>query len=281
MNGENNTHPINQLAAVEFVGADAASFLQGQLTINSETLQAGAWRRAAYCSRQGRIITCGILCRLAADDGEQRFLWIVAADSADDVTTQLRRFILRAKVRTAILSAAFFGGSGKTPAAAAGDVVVDGDTLSLDDGLRVTLNAAGNNADGDNQAWARTEIKRAVPWISAKTRELFIPQFVNFELLGGVNFDKGCYVGQEVIARLHHLGQVKRRGVILAGAAAPPPPGTVVSDSDGNNAGEIVNSASDGDGFIALASVKLSRMTTPLFVGDSAVKPTPPPYPLA
>ena len=296
MNMENTTaiNRVKQLAAVSFVGADAASFLQGQLTANTQTLLPGRWRRAAYCSRQGRVLVCGLICRLPHDDADH-FLFIVAADTAADMTTQLRRFILRAKVRTETVAAVFTAGNvSTTPPAAEGDLIAVDGAWRVDEngeqGLHVYLGDTAEAAASavvtgdDDDAWGRAEILRGVPWVNSQTQGLFIPQFINFELLGGVDFEKGCYVGQEIIARLHHLGKVKYRGMIICGNGPPPQAAAALMNGDDKKAGEVVNAIGDGDGgFVALASINTSLAMTNgggLQCNNSVVQLRRPPYPL-
>lgn len=284
---------MSQLAAVEFAGEDAAAFLQGQLTVNTLTLAPGHWRRAAFCSRQGRVIACGILGRLPTE--AQRLVFIVAADIAADFKTQIARYILRAKVRAEVLPARFVA---MLPAAVApppsGGIVTITDSIAAfteeaADGVNLFFNLAEAADDSmltggaavtadDGFSWVRAEIQRAVPWISAQASARLIPQFINLEILDGVDFDKGCYVGQEIIARLHYLGEVKRRGVILRGNTPPPPVASAVTTEAGKSAGEIINAAPADNGYIALAAVMPALMEETLIVAEHSVTVSPPPY---
>lgn len=283
-----NSEQLPILAAVEFAGADAAHFLQGQLTINSETLPVGQWRRAAYCSRQGRMISCGLLARLPDGAPAQRFVFIMRADIADTTAALLKRFVLRAKVTitTPPLCIAARGSEIIAPALKGGAIAINDDVASLHEGDERALvfnisEAARPHVAGSSSPitgdWEKTEIQRAVPWVGADTRELFIPQFLNLDVLGGVDFDKGCFVGQEVIARLHHLGEVKRRGMIVTGEGAPRP-GATLKTAEDKPAGEVVNSVGDGSGFIALAAIVKSALTQDLLIDGRRVTVQPPPY---
>ena len=249
------------------------------------------------------MLANGVLCRAE----EERFVFVINAGIAADWLADLRKFIMRAKVRAELLPVLFFGEDVDSAAALADSEIAtvtqqDGVTTLSDAARRLHFAAADSDAaarfaekagqtDGDDNgdAWARGEISRAVPWIGAETRGQFIPQFVNFDALGGVDFDKGCYVGQEIIIRLHHLGAVKQRAYRLSGDGAPPPPLTPLTTAAGQPAGAIINSAPtpDGDGYAALAAVKLSAApcggatAAPLLVdGNAPAAVNPPPYPL-
>ena len=123
--------------------------------------------------------------------------------------------------------------------------------------LRATL------ALGGNQAWQLSAIHAAVPQITLKTQEQFVPQMINFELLGGVNFKKGCYPGQEIVARSQYLGKLKRRAalVTIAGADAQAGDEVFAVDDPGQPCGMVVNAAPNGAGGTdALVELKLAAL---------------------
>lgn len=147
---------------------------------------------------------------------------------------------------------------------------------------KVTI-AAGAPTEGPD--WA-TFIANGWPWIVPENREAFLPQWVNLDLLGGVSFTKGCYPGQEVVARTRYLGEVKRRMVRVEGQGEVPTPGTpcfstLAAEKEGN-AGRIVLSAPTSEGFTALVSVRRTALTAPLAIGTPSAPPItylPLPYP--
>ena len=134
---------------------------------------------------------------------------------------------------------------------------------------------AASGGGGEN--WHLGEIQRGVPWLCMALQDVLIPQFVNFDVLGGVDFQKGCFVGQEVIARLHHLGEVKRRGMIVSGGGMAAAADTL-TDVNGKPAGVIVNSAAVAEGFVAFASVM--RAAGALLLDGRQVSAQLPPYPI-
>ncbi len=124
-------------------------------------------------------------------------------------------------------------------------------------GLRATL------ALGGNQAWQLSSIHAGVPQVTARTQEQFVPQMINFELLGGVNFKKGCYPGQEIVARSQYLGKLKRRAalVTIAGATAQPGDEVFAVADPGQPCGMVVNAAANGTGGTdALVEMKLAAL---------------------
>ncbi|HWJ96391.1 MAG TPA: folate-binding protein, partial [Telluria sp.] len=141
-------------------------------------------------------------------------------------------------------------------------------------------------AVGGNQAWHLAAIHAGVPQVRASTQEQFVPQMVNLELLGGVNFKKGCYPGQEIVARSQYLGKLKRRTALASIDNAAALPGQeVFSTADPEQpCGMVVNAAPNGEGGAdALVEMKLAALTEEVRLGSAAGAPVrflPMPYPL-
>ncbi|MBE8157985.1 MAG: folate-binding protein YgfZ [Betaproteobacteria bacterium] len=284
----NNTafFPVDGLVAAAFLGADAAAFLQGQLTADAQQLPENEWRRAAYCSPKGRALATMLLARRG--DG---FAAVLPADCATDIAARLARFVMRAKVQIQILPekiSARIAPDSSPPNFFGGAVRREDGALIFDEGGGVCLRLAG--ADGDNggaengggggenngAAWRREQIVRGVPWIGAAAGDIFVPQYFNWELLGGVDFGKGCYVGQEIIARLHYLGNIKRRGYILRGGGAPPAAGEKIGGADFSC--QVINAAPDGGGFLALVSAPRAENGKEILWENRAARLEEPPY---
>ncbi len=263
------------LAAFAVEGADAASFLQGQISADALALQNGHWARAAYCNRQGRVLANAILCR---ESGE-KFCAIARADIAEDCIARLSRFVLRAKVkmRREECGVCFVVFANAPPE--------KGGTFRREENGDIAVLECGDSGGDDGCAadWKTNDILRGMPWVGAKTQEKFLPQFINWDLLGGIDFNKGCYVGQEVVARLHYRGAVKRRLMIVRGDGDSPEEGAAIADDKGATVGEIVNAAAvaeeGGDGYIALAAVMLARVKDSLFCGGQQLLLSPAPVP--
>jgi folate-binding protein YgfZ len=227
---------LADLGVIRAHGDDAASFLQGQLTQDVAGLPVGQARLAGYCSPKGRLIASFVAWRVAADE-----FWLVcSADLLAPTLKRLSMFVLRAKCKLSDLSAeracwgvagpatwaeAAIGAPGLGAVSGAGTLV----RLPDADGLARALWLAPADAAApvagalEPAAWAWLEVRSAVPRIVAATVDAFVPQMVNFEAVGGVNFQKGCYPGQEVVARSQYRGTLKRRALpaVLAGDAGP------------------------------------------------------------
>ncbi len=232
---------------IRATGADARSFLHGQLTQDMQLLAPGQARLAGYCSAKGRLLASFVVWPVAGDE----LLLACSADLLPVVLKRLSMFVLRAKCKLVDASGelALWGLAGAAAGATAHGlapwaVAVDGarQVVRLPDatidGTRVPralqvqpiAEPAPLPAAIDADAWAALEARSGVVRIVAATTEQFVPQMVNLELVGGVNFQKGCYPGQEVVARSQYRGTLKRRGYLLTGGV-PMSPGQEVFHS--------------------------------------------------
>jgi folate-binding protein YgfZ len=257
-------------------GAEAAQFLHGQLTNDTEHLrpERAAW--AGFCSAKGRLQASFLVCR----EGDEDLLLLCSADLLPPTLKRLSMFVLRAKCRLSDAGAelALWGLAGETARQAAGALPVLG-RQALDGGAAVVRLP---DADGvpralwmgpaaalpaglpalDAAAWDWLEVAAGVPRIVAATVEQFVPQMVNLELVGGVDFQKGCYPGQEIVARSQYRGTLKRRMQRFDADAALAPGQEVFHAADpGQPAGMVVNAApAPGGGWSALVEVKLAAL---------------------
>lgn len=259
-------------------GLDAANFLHGQLTQDVEHLSEKQARLAGYCSAKGRLLASLVVCRRSADE-------LLLACSADLLAPTLKRlsmFVLRAKCKLSDASAdlAVHGlvGAGAqrwlgetAPVGAWGTGRLgDASVVRLPDALGLPRHLLIQSASAaapdlpalDSASWAWLEVRSAVPRIAAATVEQFVPQMVNFELVGGVNFQKGCYPGQEVVARSQYRGTLKRRAMLFDSDAPLQPGQEVFHDADPSQpAGMVVLAAPrPGGGWTALVEVKLAAL---------------------
>jgi folate-binding protein YgfZ len=285
MNATTLNHGALRLAdwgLIRAQGADAASFLQGQLTQDVLSLPDDRARLAGFCSAKGRLMASFVVWRA---DRETVYL----ACSADLLAPTLKRlsmFVMRAKCKlsdmsTDILLYGLVGaeamtalGANVTTAPWTVAVMADGQFIGLPDaeglprGLMALPAASALPAAVlalpplAPEVWAWLEVRSAVVRIVAATLEHFVPQMVNFELVGGVNFQKGCYPGQEVVARSQYRGTLKRRAMAFDCAADLSPGQEIFHSADpGQPAGEVVLSARRPDGgSSALVEVKLAAL---------------------
>jgi tRNA-modifying protein YgfZ len=251
--------PLADWGVIRAAGADAASFLQSQLTQDVIGLDAHRATLAGWCSAKGRLLASFVVWRPQREE-------LLLACSADVLQAALKRlsmFVLRAKCKLSDASAELplFGVAGASP----GAWRCDGARIGLPPAQGVARALQVGEAPAlpplDAAAWSWLEVSSGVPRIGAATAEQFVPQMVNFELVGGVNFQKGCYPGQEVVARSQYRGTLKRRAFVFD-AAAPGLAGQELFHSADREqpAGMVVNAASWQGRHRALAEVKLAAL---------------------
>jgi tRNA-modifying protein YgfZ len=259
-------------------GADALSFLNGQLTQQMMGLRPGHARLAGYCSPKGRLLASFVVWCAAEDD----VMLACSADLLASTAKRLSMFVLRAKCRVIDASHEHLivGLAGASARGVLGDgaAIEPWQVRALDDGWSIALPPALNVARRllvrrqpqaaplapalDIEAWRWLEASSAVPRIVAATVEQFVPQMVNFELVGGVDFRKGCFPGQEVVARSQYRGALKRR-MFLFDSAQPALPGQEIvhSEDPSQPAGMVVNAGTlPGRPARVLAEVKLAAL---------------------
>ncbi len=213
---------LKEMAVVEVSGADAMGFLHGQFTNHINEI-GDAFRLAAYCQPQGRILS---LMRVVKKD--DLFYLIMPQDLIEGFIKRLSMFILRSKVsiRLADELAVFGVISLNKQLPDIDHAVIDNDMVigrvsnwgNLQRALLVANPEKVLNqmqVTEDSAMWFLSEIETSTPWVFEKTKEAFIPQWINLDLIGGLVFDKGCYPGQEIISRMQHLGKTPRRLVLL------------------------------------------------------------------
>ena len=264
----------NALLAV--TGDDARSFLQGQFTSDVEALSVGQAQWSGWCTAKGRLVATFLLLRRS-----EGFLLMLPAEIAGAFAKRLSMFVLRSKVKIADASQelARAGIAGDGAAALVkqrwGDVPApmrsiekDGATCIALDGERFVAfgpsSPATNFPRGSRDQWEWELIQAGIPVVVAATQEAFVPQMANLELVGGVSFRKGCYPGQEIVARTQYRGILKRRMALahIDGADRPQPGQNVYSSVFGEqSAGTVVNAApSPAGGYDALVVAQIDSL---------------------
>ena len=254
---------LDHLGILRFDGDDAQVFLQGQLTCDVAQVAPRSISYGAYCNAKGRMLATFLLWRDAAG-----FAMALSRDLAAAVHKQLSKFVLRSKVKVSDASEAtvLVGVAGAQAGHALAETFPDaGASLRLTDG-RLLLALPAADAAGilrgielaDAGRWRWLDIRAGVPLITAATRDQFVPQMANLELIGGVSFEKGCYTGQEIVARTQHLGKVKRRMFLANVAAAAQTGDALYSDDLGDQVGGMVLNAeaSPESGYDLLAVIQ-------------------------
>lgn len=280
---------------IRAAGEDARSFLHGQLTQDVLHLAPGQACLAGYCSAKGRLLASFVVWAR----GPHELLLACSADLLPQTLKRLSMFVLRAKCKLSDASAEvpLFGlvGAGAAglvaPAQDWGHVsTVDADLIRLPEAAGVPRGLwAGANPPALPEVpldtWRWLEVLSGVPRIVAATVEQFVPQMVNLELVGGVNFQKGCYPGQEVVARSQYRGTLKRRAFLFdSDGAAAPGQELFAEDDPSQPAGLVAAGApAPGGGFALLAETKIAYAQAPLHLGapdGPRLVPRPLPYAL-
>ena len=308
-------------ALLRVSGDDAMGFLHAQFSSDVNSLAPGRGQYWSYNSPKGRMLVNGVLWR-SPSDRESGLSLILAADLADTIRRRLAMFVLRAKVTLEDMRESYvlLGLAGSGAAEAAKDALGVGPApatavsfnggataFALPDGrilvvcptpyapiIHAALARHAVAADADTWRWYA--IRAGVPKITASTSDLFVPQMLNWDLIGGISFQKGCYPGQEIVARMQYLGRLKERTYAFRSAADSVDPGArLYSSTFGEQAcGTVVNAAPDpGGGTVLLAVVQqaavdaddlrlgaqdgaaLSRMPLPYTIPEAATPRTP------
>jgi folate-binding protein YgfZ len=282
--------PLTHLGVVSVTGADAADFLQNQLTSDVRQVSKAVAQLSGYCNPKGRLIATFLVALQ-----EETYRLIAPAELVPVLAARLKKFVLRAKV--AITEEAAFPLLGvcgplaqttlarvysslprqpleavtqpnATLIALPGEAFVllsDAESIGA---LWASVAAVARPAG--TAAWEWRQIRAGIATVLPATQENFVPQMLGLETYGAVSFDKGCYPGQEIVARTHYRGEVKRR---LARGAAPHElkAGDSLLDGAGEARGTIANAAPSPDGdWEFLAVVQRDSLQAPLKLADGA-----------
>lgn len=249
----NTVYPVSDLSVLAVSGSDAAQFLQGQSTCDIKQINDTIGSFGAFCTPKGRTV-----CTFFIVKHQQAFLLIVASDLLTKIQKRLQLYVLRSDVqlldnradyRLIGLSCADPLAAGITPperlyavsqnqpglcislSAAKHRFLCVVPTASADQLQAELVNSAGF-ASGDAADWQYSDIMAGIPWLNAATSELFTPHMINLDQLSGISFNKGCYTGQEIVARTHYLGKAKRKMYLAeCSTASLPQPGEAIVDS--------------------------------------------------
>lgn len=249
-------------------GTDAAAFLHSQVMSDAAALADGQWQWSGWLTPKGRLVAFFALYRRTAGDW---LLWLPDG-GAQALREQMQRFVFRSKVtlqvREDLQVIGRFTGDGTDNTAgvaalpvipAASDAGTDDPPsarLVLADGREAVI-ATGNDAvDPQTLArWQLADLAAGIPYIGADgpASGQFVPQWLSLQQLQAFSVKKGCYPGQEIVSRMHFLGQSKRAAFRLRGPGTPPPPLARVLSAEGRALGEIAWASANGDGWLALA----------------------------
>jgi folate-binding protein YgfZ len=260
-------------SVVALGGRDAVAFAHAQFMNDVTALAVGEWQWNGWLTPKGRVIA---LFALVKRDAETIWIMTHGAD-ADSLTQQLQRFVFRRKTTIAVRDDLRVSGGFQTPsstqAARVGNErpdVVELD-LSADGGrrcLRISADAAFPNATLAAR-WKAFDLAHGLPWLPPSQLEQWTPQQLSLDRLQAYSVKKGCYPGQEIVARTHFLGQAKRE-LVLFEADAIVSEGSEIS-TDIRPLGTIVSTAQFGDDCLALGVMPIDRNATPMNTGGVAI----------
>jgi len=266
---DNAKTALTQFGIIKVTGDDRLTFLQGQLTNDINKTSEGNSQLNAYCSPKGRILTSFRV--VPIKDG---LLMVLAKDRLEETLKRLRMFVLMSKVVLEDVSddLCLVEYSGQNAADGLGLSLPDSPNQTIEDNNIITVRIPGDRhrvwviANGEtSQAlwqtsianassidqWQLLDIRAGIPTVYQATSDAFVPQMVNLQLIEGVSFTKGCYTGQEVVARMQYLGKLKRRMYRAVIDGDTPAAGTELfsaSTDSGQGAGKVVNAAMNDEG---------------------------------
>lgn len=199
------TH-LPYLSILKLSGADVGSFLQSQLAADIAVVAPGESTFAAYCSVRGQVIALVLVCRSAED-------WFMVLESglAEAVAARLSIYVLRSKVK--IEQCRELQAAGLSPGAAPPPDAWHFSSRQV--ALQYLLTTPQVSPENEVLAWRRNEICQGISWLGRASSERFLPQMLGLDAIGAVSFSKGCYPGQEIVARTRYLGKVKRHPLLL------------------------------------------------------------------
>ena len=257
---------LDDLTSLQVSGSDATKFLHAQFTNDLANLPVNSWQYSGYCTPKGRLLAFMTIARI----DENEYMLILPVEISEKVLPRLRMFVMRddVKITSQIDHIRIIGIAGNVSALTdivipasgeSGKVTKDGRSylLTIDDGLTTNTERymyifdsdeinRFPQADSNRNDWTLLDIQAGIPAITAATQEAFVPQMVNLDLIGAVNFKKGCYPGQEVVARVHYLGKIKQRMFIVKSdgkTIALPDDKVYINGQEDKTAGTVVQSA--------------------------------------
>ena len=298
---------LSHLGLLELSGEDAVTFLQGQVTNDVKLLTGTNAHYSAYCNPKGRMLTLF----LAFAHYDHLHLQL-NRELLEPIMKRLKMYVMRSKVEIKDVSDSIikFGINGPQAASMLEAVfskipTQDYELVSLENGTLIKLPGINGQErfqifiDAVNApliwsalksncqlvgkpCWDWLEIQAGIADIELKTQEQFVPQMLNLDILNAINFKKGCYTGQEIVARTHYLGSVKRRTYLaeLASETAPLA-GDKIVDAAQSEIGQIVRVAPNvAGGFDVLAELRIESLTNQVFCSGAPLNFKTLPYSL-
>lgn len=278
---------LSHLGNVRVSGADSETFLQGQLSNDVRLLSGERAQISSYNSPKGRMLAVMHLLR----DAQNQIVAEIDRSVLEATVKRLRMFVLRSKVTLDVLDAPALGVAGLRAVEGLLSVALPVPNQALDSvqhGELTVVRRLGESprfsvhgpadalADlgqrlkmdievGTEQDWRHLDVLAGVPTVFAETSDHFIAQMANLDTLGGISFNKGCYTGQEIVARVHYLGKLKQRMFRCHSSTHGVAPGTQVHvDGEAQSVGEVVQSVDLNDGSLMNIVLQLAHAESSL-----------------
>ena len=277
------------LGVISIAGPDALTFLQGQMTCDVREVTPTEFRLGAWCSAKGRVQTSFWLAQ-----AWDQYLLIMDRSLIESIQSALKKYILFSKasmtVRTDLISLGWVGKADEMlqqlelSAPESKQSVSNENSCVINLGNRYLILTPQELAEKlwrlsakklGNNSWKLLDIRAGIPQIELKTKDLFLPQNLNFDLIDGVNFKKGCYIGQEIVARLHWKGQAKNRAMHFVTSALSLEPGNLLHDVNvegvaGRALGEVISRAvNENNELEFLLNVRLDQVQNTLTISEN------------
>ena len=229
------------LELIRIAGSDAVRYAQSQFTNDVMALTDGGWQYSAWLSAKGRLLAFFPLMRF----GPEELRIVVPTELTATLVPRLRMFVLRSRVTVEALGA---------PRASLG-AEVRGPGVTLADGRMLCFEPAGSDEPVAENAWRLADIRAGLPRIVAANQDHFLLHALGLDRLPAVSLKKGCFPGQEIVARTHYLGRSKRRPVHIEGEGVAPDPHSELIAAD-QALGQLVDAIAVAEGWEALASAR-------------------------
>ncbi len=304
LDGKDTVIPLSHYGLLAIDGADAEKFLQGQITCSAADVSPALSSPGAYCTPKGRMVTSFQLMRTAPD----RFLLRMRRDLLGAAAQMFGKYIVFSKAKLQqtddLIGIGLHGANaaalvrelaGALPGAINATIPCAGGLILQRDGEGIwfecwlpavaaqTLWQRGleQGCATGTAYWHWLTIRAGLAEVCAATGEAFIPQMLNYHLTGAVNFKKGCYTGQEIVARAYYRGQVKRHLIRATLAGPTPAAGAAINDANGRAVGSVVNSVAVAPGLAELLGVcsgDEDSQSENLLIDGATLRPVALPY---
>jgi tRNA-modifying protein YgfZ len=293
--------PLSGFALLAINGNDRHAFLHSQLINDLNLIEEPAAQLSAWCNPKGQVISNFLIINTGIS-----YLLIFRKDLKKFVKKRLRMFVMRSDVTieniTDLSPLIGLANTNSNNLSSLGlDMPTNSGQVHATDGLIIICHPDNSNrylitgsieslinklpelnkslTMTSSSAWNLLDIFSGLPWITSNTKELFLPQMLNLDVLNGLSYQKGCYPGQEVIARLHYRGEVKKRLQIINSEVKLNVGGNIYEDQSENKVGTIINHEKHSDGnFYGLAVIALDTLNEKLFFDKKEIKIVDLPY---